>query len=570
MSLFRVVVLFDFNNLTIVLLRFLQMMCRELWCHSSRYMRNKTCLPGNFIGPTNSLFGIFIKFTPVPDGTITSLTEDMMNVSIIQSNLQKIMTGLIPEAGIKDFRIYRTTIRTNNDVIIENFLVRVIVDAATFVDANDTLQRTIVNVHNISFSLLPNISFLAHFVHCSFNSFSDFVCNIYPPIEMISIQTYLGEVAIIKQIRQFTENTHIPIDIPTPETITKLYICPFVEISIHEFPLNIENNILYFTGNRSHFVFTKWEFEQSDDIIILCIDDFEAVYDIFSDSDYLNRPNTVTGELRVLPKEILSLVCTCLSIACLLITIVVYITFSELQSQPGVNTIMLCISLFLAQTVYQFGSGQSSLPAWLCELIGAICHFLWLSVMFSLNVCSVEIYLAFTKLKPIARKFKWKPIIRNILYVVSSSLTLVIINIIVSISTSNGKNTGYGGSVCYLSSKLLHMTTFLIPTAVTIFINIFLFCLVVINIKTSDIKSFNVNKHRNYLGIYARLSTLTGIAWIFGFIRIFWHIDVFEYLFIILNASHGICIMIAFVSTKKVWSRFCWCNEPPDKDLQNE
>ena len=545
------------------------MVCRELLCSRSRYMQNKTCVSRNFTWTLNELFGIFIKFTPVPDDTVTYLSEDMVDVNMIRHNLQTIMTGLIPEASLKDFRIYRTTIRKTNDIITEYFLVRIITDAETFVDASDTISSTVVNVHNISFSLLPNISFLAHFVYCSFRSFSDFVCNIYPPTAMQATQTYLREVAIIKEIRQFTENNS-PIQIPTPETVTKLHICPFVEISIQEFPVNIKNNILYFLGNLSHFVFTKWEFEQTDDIITLCIDDFEAVYDTFSESDNLYSPNMKTGELGVPPKEILSLVCTCLSIACLLITIIIYMTFSELQSQPGVNNIMLCICLFLAQTVYQFGSGQRSLPAWLCEFIGAICHFLWLSVMFSLNVCSVEMYHAFKKLKPIAHKFNWLSTIRRIVYVVLASFTLVLINLIVSLSTSNGKNTGYGGSVCYLSSKLLHMTTFLIPTAVTIFVNSFLFCFVVIKIKKSDIRSFHVNQQRSYLGIYARLSTLTGLAWTFGFIRIFWHIDILEYLFIISNASQGVIIMTAFVFTKKVRSLFRGSNEQHDKDVPGE
>lgn len=56
---------------------------------------------------------------------------------------------------------------------------------------------------------------------------------------------------------------------------------------------------------------------------------------------------------------------------------------------------MLCVCRLLAQCFYQVGAGQKSLSDWACELIGALCHFCWLSFMFSLNVCSIQLYLTF-------------------------------------------------------------------------------------------------------------------------------------------------------------------------------
>ena len=38
---------------------------------------------------------------------------------------------------------------------------------------------------------------------------------------------------------------------------------------------------------------------------------------------------------------------------------------------------------------------------------------------------------------------------------------------------------------------------------------------------------------------YARLSTLIGVTWIFGFINLLIRHDILEYLFIVLNASQG-------------------------------
>ena len=56
---------------------------------------------------------------------------------------------------------------------------------------------------------------------------------------------------------------------------------------------------------------------------------------------------------------------------------------------------------------------------------------------------------------------------------------------------------------------------------------------------------------------YARLSTLIGVTWIFGFINLLIRHDILEYLFIVLNASQGVFIMIAFVLNKRVCSLCC-------------
>ena len=205
--------------------------------------------------------------------------------------------------------------------------------------------------------------------------------------------------------------------------------------------------------------------------------------------------------------------------------------------------------------MYQFGAGQTSLPGWACTLIGAICHFLWLTAIFSMNACSIHIYLTFSKSRVLLSTFDYKNTFYHIAYIGVASLAFVSLNIIISLIRSQGYNVGYGGNLCYLSSNLNQVLTFLVPLSILLVSNMLLFILVVYKINRAA--AVKAKKEKSFLLIYARLSSLTGITWIVGYLQLLLSHEVFEYLFILFNASQGIFIMIAFVMNKRVYLLFC-------------
>ena len=228
-----------------------------------------------------------------------------------------------------------------------------------------------------------------------------------------------------------------------------------------------------------------------------------------------------------------------------MVTIVTYTALTDLHSQPGINTITLCVTLLLAQIIYQFGAGQTDGPKWSCVVIGAVCHFLWLSVMFAMNVCSFDMFRIFKNIQKLSTDFRWKDIIKRLSYICVGSVLFVAINVIVSLLLSDGEDIGYGGILCYLSSTRLHLITFIIPSLSTIFTNFALFGYVVFKIGQNRMQAAKLGHARNYFGIYARLSTLTGLTWLMGYLRLLIKNDVLEYQFILLNAGQGVFIMLA-------------------------
>ena len=156
--------------------------------------------------------------------------------------------------------------------------------------------------------------------------------------------------------------------------------------------------------------------------------------------------------------------------------------FHELHSQPGVNAIILCVFLLLAHTIFQFGAGQSELQSWACSAIGALSHFLWLSVMFAMNVCSFDMFCIFRKRKKIPPKFKWKDTLIRLLYITVFSVIFVFINFVVTISQSSGEQTGYGEMICFLSSVRMHLITFIEASVTTNLANLLFFLYVAIKL----------------------------------------------------------------------------------------
>ncbi|MEW8547252.1 MAG: 7 transmembrane receptor [Candidatus Thiodiazotropha sp.] len=296
-----------------------------------------------------------------------------------------------------------------------------------------------------------------------------------------------------KKIKQLGELT-----CPQKQIVTftsTVMLCPFIKLGFAELAMVIENGFLIVneTGTR----IKNSEYEKHGEEIYMCLKDYKSFFLKLSPRPYARRSSIEKVETD--PKNILSFVCICLSLVCLLITLATYLVFKVLQTQPGINTIILCIWLLLAQGLFQFGAGQSSLQRWACSLIGAICHFLWLSVMFSMNVCSIQAYITFIKNRIISPTYSLKQTAIYITYIVLASLFFVVVNVVISLIRSGGHEVGYGGTICYLTSDLMQVVTFLIPTAVVLTLNIILFGIVVYKITKIGQITASLHQNKSYL-----------------------------------------------------------------------
>ena len=286
--------------------------------------------------------------------------------------------------------------------------------------------------------------------------------------------------------------------------------------------------------------------------LYVCVDDFlSSAAKRYPEPEKRQQSST---DNSVSAQGIMSLVCACISIVCLVLTLVTYAVCQELRTQPGINTIALVICLIAAQSLFQFGSQQSdSLSEWGCQTIGVLIHFFWLMVMFWMNVCSIHMFLVFINIDKITvPKTSSKQTIIYTTYTIMASMIFVIINIVVSIIRSDIEGMGYGGEICYITDYWIIGLVFSIPVGIIVVVNMSLFLAVVIRMWRMPTVNSETKHTRNIFAIFAKLSTLTGITWVLGFAYVFTDFTTLEYIFIIFNASQGVFIFLAFVCNKRV------------------
>ena len=281
-------------------------------------------------------------------------------------------------------------------------------------------------------------------------------------------------------------------------------------------------------------------------------------------SDYLRDAGRYLEEKRkresYSPQAIVSVICNMMSIAGLLFTILTYVVFDELRSIPGKNNLMLSVHLLFAQVLYQFGMDQTETPK-LCIALGVFIHLFWLTAIFWMNACTLHMFRTFVTGQSYRSVRALDPqVCCYALYCYGIAISMVAINITVSMYRSNGQDIGYGGHVCYISNPVMVGWVFALPVGVIIILNMGFFFAVVYQISASTMRRRGKSTDRANTVIYMKLSSLTGVTWIFGYLYLWTDFTPLEYIFIVLNAGQGVFIFISFICTQRItklyWNLF--------------
>ncbi|KAL4220580.1 hypothetical protein ACF0H5_020978 [Mactra antiquata] len=340
------------------------------------------------------------------------------------------------------------------------------------------------------------------------------------------------------------------------ETLLPLHSCPNVALntsfySVEHYHWGIFIKALGVSLKWNEFKFLPMPRNSSDVSVIICKDRIAQAFSNIS----LSNENPWRVQFPFAIDGVLSLSCTSISIACGLLTVICCSCLKDMQTQPCINNLSLALSLVFAQSLFQFGSGQAKhVEKWICQVLGILTHYFWLVTILWMNVCSYHMYKVFRKeytapTSPTERKkvtfFYWT-------YCLTFAAPPVIVNIIIESIRSNQQYIGYGDLMCYISNNEMIGYVFIGPVAIVIGCNICLFAVTVFHIGTSKSNNF-FEQDRRLVTIYVKLSTLTGVTWIFGLLSlIFPGVDALGYLFIILNAGQGLFIFVFFICSKRV------------------
>ena len=345
-----------------------------------------------------------------------------------------------------------------------------------------------------------------------------------------------------RQHATFSTDLEIPpfayqqLTLDTSIVVSQFLRCEMIELNLEDFDVKRNKSGVYFQ-ELNLFLSNKDFIESNQSNIRVCARDYMP-YAEHVDQD--STPSFI---------NMLSIVCLCLSVVSLIVTLVVYGLLTEMRTQPGLNNMFLSISLLAAFIGLFFGGIQSIKGVW-CSIIGLLVHFLWLNSVFWLNVCCYHMFRTFGTMRvPVAKKTSW---LYHVFCLVSSTV-LVNINIIWSLTASDGKIIGYGkhSSVCYIFYPYLIGYTMTLPVGIVVASNIIMYATVIYKIRKDSFRS-SCQTSRRHFSIYIKLSTVTGVSWLSYIPAIMLRNKVSDAIVSVLVACQGVYIMLAFVCNSRV------------------
>jgi cadherin EGF LAG seven-pass G-type receptor 1 len=309
----------------------------------------------------------------------------------------------------------------------------------------------------------------------------------------------------------------------------------------------------------------SYHLNQSDNRICIveydfCIgDQYVKVYDNSSVSICLQQYQEITNAYTRAsndqddPEMYFSVICLSSSSAGCLLTIALTLVFQDPKQLPCLIKMALCFTLFLANTVYTISSLFESYPH-ICTVMGMLSHFLWVSVMCWMTISCLDIYLAVTSLLHLRRD---KNVSKKVLLYFSInfavSILMVALHNLLNFQQSQGSSLGYSATVCFLIQNKTKLYTFGLPLGLMVVVNSILFVYTQVRIR----QNLYATEYRSatMLGVYFRLSAISGLSWVFGFVHQYTDIDIFSHAHTLLTGSQGMLILLAYVTTFKTTTR---------------
>ncbi|XP_061167941.1 adhesion G protein-coupled receptor E2-like [Saccostrea echinata] len=294
--------------------------------------------------------------------------------------------------------------------------------------------------------------------------------------------------------------------------------CDF-EICITEYDVCFESHIA--------------KFEQEDTAIALCLDDYKRII-----NDYVRR---TTGEDS--PETYFSVICLSVSsIGCLLTVTKSLVSLNTASTLPTPLNIKMTLSftLFLANTFYTASRFFTYLYP-VCMVLGIASHYLWLLVLSFMTTLCFDLFLT------TFRVFKSRRSNNFLTYFVANvtfGLVVVAIHIRLSYGISGGSCLGYSKTTCFIENGILKFFTLILPISLMVFLNTVLVFVTIFCIKKK--MSFSNSQDTQILKIYFKLSTATGMTWIFGLLYEVLELPFFSHIHSLFNGCIGMFIFAAF------------------------
>ncbi|XP_045187248.2 uncharacterized protein LOC123545052 [Mercenaria mercenaria] len=541
---------------------------REDWllqCPRGMVMTNRMCLPPHRFISSDLLMEINLFLEPYDVQKQDKLALNKM-ISVILDEIE-LKKSLLITRNV-ELQNMKCSLKFKTDLGGTNPKSKVIaLESVQYVKVN--IQILIYNAEEdlfgtvLDFALVfTNISSIGNVFKAYFHHFDNFFIEQRPlksncvnvpnlPLFQLCLENKIPKERMLyfevlrKQETVYVNESYIEISLEQEP------FCPRIALPKLTF-MNCNESAIY-TNN-----FLSTRLTENETHMFFCHEDFFQHLDSLHTNQVIVNQKVESGVNIRGGVTYLTIVCLSISLLSLVLTLTVYSVYPALRSLPGLNNMALVTSLIIFQAISLVSTVTNINISWLCSLFGAVHHFS-LTLSFAwMFVCTFHMMKVFVKIRnrSVGRN-DFRTFVSYIVFTTSVSLSTVSITIVVAAVQSEGEDIGYGGATCYIKDPANVLFLVALPVAIVVFANIFMFCVVVFKIHKHPTLSSSNPKERHNITIFAKLSTITGMTWIFGFIYIFTQVETFAYIFIILNAGQGVFIMLSFVCNRRVISLLC-------------
>uniref|UniRef100_A0A3B5AGA8 Uncharacterized protein n=1 Tax=Stegastes partitus TaxID=144197 RepID=A0A3B5AGA8_9TELE len=231
-----------------------------------------------------------------------------------------------------------------------------------------------------------------------------------------------------------------------------------------------------------------------------------------------------------------------LSLVCLLISLFTFCFFRGLQSDRNTIHKNLCISLFIAESLFLVGINRGDQPI-ACAVFAALLHFFFLAAFTWMFLEGVQLYIMLVEV------FESEHSRRRYFYLVGYGVPALIVAVSAAVDYRS-----YGTDrVCWLRLDTYFIWSFIGPATLIIMLHGFFF------LQSFLSKAVFLDFSRSWVIGAIALLCLLGLTWAFGLMYVNESTVVMAYLFTIFNSLQGMFIFIFHcVLQKKPWRCRWW------------
>ena len=248
---------------------------------------------------------------------------------------------------------------------------------------------------------------------------------------------------------------------------------------------------------------------------------------------------------------IVTIICTSISILALITRLILHCIVPQ-GSDQSTNKfrISLTVALLSAMVSFILHPLVKEIPK-LCYVVSVWIHWSFLTAFSWMTAIAVDITRMLTatmKLKRIDHNFKTLLVYSIIAWGIPTILVAFTVGMDYT-RISWYWRPHYGETVCWISSRYALLAYFVAPVAAAIAINIFLFITSSILLFKLQAGSASTDNRglKDRLILHVKLLILMGLTWLFGFLAAPLRSNALWYIFIVLNASQGVYLLLIYI-----------------------